>query len=315
MVLRLPDRWVWDFWLADTGADYHLFFLQASRSLPIPEMRHRRATVGHAVSTDLRTWEILPDALHAGPAGSWDDVATWTGSVIEVDGTWNMLYTGVSSVDGGLVQRIGRAVSDDLVHWERDPGNPLIEADPRWYELLDRSMWHDQAWRDPWVFPDPDGNGYHALITARSNSGPPDGRGVIAHAVSPDLETWEVRPPLTAPSGFGQMEVPQVVAVDGGSILVFSTGVEHVADSRQQMHPPPADAGRHGTYFVCGKGPLGPFEIADHTPLHPYTDLYAGKLVRTRDGGLALMGFVHDRDDSFIGEISDPIPFDPTIVR
>jgi beta-fructofuranosidase len=311
MVLRLPDRWVWDFWLADAGTDYHLFFLQAPRSLPHPEMRHRRASVGHAVSADLIDWEILPDALCPGPAGSWDDIATWTGSVIKTDGTWYMFYTGVSSADEGLVQRIGLAVSTDLVVWERGPDGPLIEADPRWYELLDTSVWHDQAWRDPWVFADPDGHGYHALITARSRHGPPDGRGVIAHAVSEDLRTWEVRPPLTSPSGFGQMEVPQVVAVDGRSILVFSTGAEHVANERQRMHPP---APQTGTYLVGGQGPLGPFELSDLARIHPYTDLYSGKLVRTRDGGWVLMGFIHDVDGAFVGEISDPIPFDPATV-
>jgi beta-fructofuranosidase len=311
MALRLPDRWVWDFWLADAGTDYHLFFLQAPRSLPHPDMRHRRASVGHAVSADLINWEILPDALCPGAAGSWDDIATWTGSIIKVDGTWYMFYTGVSSADEGLVQRIGRVVSTDLVHWERGADGPLIEADPRWYELLDASAWHDQAWRDPWVFADPEGHGYHALITARSRTGPRDGRGVIAHAVSENLRTWEVRPPLTSPSGFGQMEVPQVVAVDGRSILVFSTGAEHVANERQRMHPP---APQTGTYLVGGQGLLGPFEVSDLARIHPYTDLYSGKLVRTRDGGWVLMGFIHDVDGAFVGEISDPIPFDPATV-
>jgi beta-fructofuranosidase len=311
MALRLPDRWVWDFWLADTGTAYHLFFLQAPRSLPHPDMRHRRASVGHAVSADLIDWEILPDALCPGPAGSWDDIATWTGSVIQADGTWYMFYTGVSSADEGLVQRIGLAVSTDLVVWERGLDGPLIEADPRWYELLDTSVWHDQAWRDPWVFAEPDGHGYHALITARSHHGPPDGRGVIAHAVSEDLRTWEVRPPLTSPSGFGQMEVPQVVTVDGRSILVFSTGAEHVANERQRMHPPAPET---GTYLVGGQGLLGPFELSNLARIHPFTDLYSGKLVRTRDGGWVLMGFIHDVDGAFVGEISDPIPFDPATV-
>jgi beta-fructofuranosidase len=42
--------------------------------------------------------------------------------------------------------------------------------------------------------------------------------------------------------------------------------------------------------------------------------LYSGKLVRTRDGGWVLMGFIHDVDGAFVGEISDPIPFDPATV-
>ena len=32
-MLRLDDLWVWDSWVADDGDLYHLFFLQAPRSL------------------------------------------------------------------------------------------------------------------------------------------------------------------------------------------------------------------------------------------------------------------------------------------
>ena len=81
MPLRLPDKWVWDFWLARERDRHHVFFLQAPRSLGDAELRHRNASVGHAVSSDLRSWTVLPDAIRPGPAGAWDDVATWTGSV------------------------------------------------------------------------------------------------------------------------------------------------------------------------------------------------------------------------------------------
>jgi len=43
-----------DFWFADDGERYRLFFLRAPRALGDPELRHRRASLGHAVSTDLR---------------------------------------------------------------------------------------------------------------------------------------------------------------------------------------------------------------------------------------------------------------------
>ena len=49
----LPGSWVWDFWFADDGEQYHLFFLYASRALHDPDARHYRASIGHAVSTDL----------------------------------------------------------------------------------------------------------------------------------------------------------------------------------------------------------------------------------------------------------------------
>ena len=56
-MLRLPEAWVWDFWLVDDGERYHLFFLYASRALHDPDARHHRASVGHAISDDLTTWD------------------------------------------------------------------------------------------------------------------------------------------------------------------------------------------------------------------------------------------------------------------
>ena len=50
-----PDHWLWDFWFARDGDDVHVFYLQAPRSLGDPELRHHNATIGHAVSRDLRT--------------------------------------------------------------------------------------------------------------------------------------------------------------------------------------------------------------------------------------------------------------------
>ena len=81
-MLRLDGRWVWDFWFAEDGGLTHVFYLQAPRSLGDPERRHRNARLGRRVSSDLVSWEVLPDPLPIGPAGAWDDLATWTGSII-----------------------------------------------------------------------------------------------------------------------------------------------------------------------------------------------------------------------------------------
>ncbi len=309
MTLRLHDRWLWDFWFAQDGPATHVFFLQAPRSLIDSELRHLNATFGHAVSTNLIDWEVLPDPLPRGKPGAWDDLATWTGSIIRAGDTWHLVYTGVSTRENGRVQRIGLATSRDLVHWERFGDRPVIEADPRWYELLDLGAWHDQAWRDPWIVADPGGDGYHALITARSRSGPPDARGVIGHAVSADLRTWEVRPPFPSPAGFGQMEVPQVVDAGDSALLLFCTTGHHVGSTRRAAHPrTPAT----GTFICRVPDLLGPFDVPESTYFGPYTDLYAGKLVRRGDEWF-LMGFINVIEGSFVGELADPTPFDPNV--
>ena len=303
MALRLPDRWIWDSWHADDGEHLHLFYLQAPRSLGDPDLRHWHASVGHAVSADLRRWTVVDDALHPGPAGAWDDLAIWTGSVIAHGGRWMMFYTGCSTRERGLVQRVGAAMSDDLHHWEKLPSNPLFEADARWYERLDPTRWHDEAWRDPWVFADADGRGFHALVTARVPHGPTWAAGVIGHAWSADLRTWEVRPPLTGPSGFGHLEVPQVAATDRGHLLLFSF------DPSVLSHGDGAPSRRPSTYLAPAAGPLGPFALDRSAAVGP-ADTFAGRLVRDRAGRWQLVAFVNGGPDRFVGELTDPMPLD-----
>jgi beta-fructofuranosidase len=303
--LRLSDRWVWDFWIADSGADYHLFYLQAPRSLEDAAQRHSRATVGHAVSQDLRTWTELGDALGPGPRGAWDDVATWTGSVIRHGGLWYMLYTGVSSAEEGLVQRVGLATSTDLTTWLKHPANPVSEADLRWYERLDLSAWHDQAWRDPWVLADPDGDGFHALVCARVPEGAPDdSRGVIGHAWSADLVHWETRAPLSKPGEFGHLEVPQVEMIEGTPVLLFSTARLHTGQSRRTRLPDEPT----GSFVAVGESLLGPWDITNARSI-PVPDLYSARLIRDRAGAWQVLGFIDGSErGAFVGEISDPIP-------
>lgn len=300
-MLHLPDHWVWDSWSVHDGTHHHLFFLRASRALIDQHRRHQRASIGHARSLDLRTWELLPDALVTADAPAWDDQATWTGSVVrDPDGVWRMFYTGVSRVEP-LVQRVGVATSSDLITWHRADG-PLLSADPRWYETLDPG-WHDEAWRDPWVLADPDGDGWHMLLTARVPDGDPAGRGVVGHAWSPDLEQWEVRPPLSAPAGFGQLEVTQVAVVDGLPVLVFSCWPDHLAAERR------ATWTGGGVWVVPGEGLLGPWDFTRARPFeHP--SLYAARLVPDAGSptGWSLLGFRDTEDGSFVGVIADPLP-------
>ena len=80
MTLRLPDKWVWDFWLARATAPSTTSSTCRRRgrssSLSFATTMPRSGTPSRAISVD---WRVLPDALHPGPDGSWDDLATWTG--------------------------------------------------------------------------------------------------------------------------------------------------------------------------------------------------------------------------------------------
>lgn len=297
MAIELADHWIWDHWIGDDGQRYHLFFLRASRALHDPNRRHWRASIGHAVSDDARNWTLMPDALVHSDGPAFDDQATWTGSmVVKPDGTLRLFYTGISRAERGAVQRIGWADSTDGVTFERTCPEPL-EADGRWYD-----KWHpghpwDEPWRDPFVF-EHEGR-WHMLVTARARGIDRLHAGVIGHAVSDDLDHWEVQEPLSGPCQFGQLEVSQSRTMDGRHLLVFSCG--------QDMQ---AEPGPGAVWVAEGSGPLGPWDI-EHARYVDPVNLYAGQVLALRDGAWVLTGF----DDGgpgkpFVGAVPDPLAWD-----
>jgi beta-fructofuranosidase len=304
-VLRLPDHWIWDSWVADDGERFHLFFLQAPRSLRDPGLRHTAATIGHATSTDLAHWRYHGEALVPARTG-WDDLALWTGSVARGDdGTWRMYYAALSSRGHGIRdQRLGMAESGDLMTWRRVGDAPVLEIDPRRYRTLDVDDTASETWRDPFVFRDPDGDGWHMLITARDRAAPRLDDGVLAAARSADMLTWELGPPLSEPgTGFGEVEVPQVRVIDGQPLLVFTCHPREQSERRKR------EFGAFSTWYVVGDSPTGPWDLDAARPFEDDPKLFAAPLVQQRDGRWALLGFRNQEPEGiFSFEIVDPIP-------
>ncbi len=262
--------------------------------------------IGHATSRDLTEWTVLPDALRPGPAGSWDDLALWTGSVaLGDDGVWRMYYTAVNSGGRGVMdQRIGLAESHDLTTWHRVGDAPIVSPDPRWYKTLDGGPGPSETWRDPLVFRDPDGDGWHMLITARAVGAVPNDDGVLAHARSADMRTWELGPPVCAPgAGFGQLEVAQVRVVDGAPLLVFTCHPQEMTPERI------ARSGEYCTWSVAGDALLGPWDIDAAEPFQPEPYLFAAPLVQDRSGQWVLIGFRNTEPQGVLAfDIIDPVP-------
>lgn len=311
MALHLPDKWVWDFWFAIAGDDIHVFYLQADRALKEDHLRHWHVSIGHAVSQDLVHWDVLEDALKPSEYDGFsnepfDHYTTWTGSIIQHHGLWYMFYTGGKKSEKALVQRIGLATSRDLLTWEKHPDNPLIEADPTWYELLDLNVWHDQAWRDPFVFLDPATETFHAFITARAKSGVPDARGVIGHATSSDLLRWEVQAPVPVPDLFGYYEVPQLIQTNGRFYLIFSCPYAYYSKKHQHNFEPQTAPAIH---YLIADQLTGPYTYGGGLKISTFGEtLYSGKLIQFK-GQWYLVGFqnlTETRD--FLGDLSDPIP-------
>jgi beta-fructofuranosidase len=229
-----------------------------------------------------------------------------------------MFYTAISNAGHHIFdQRVGAAVSDDLHSWKRVSEQPTLMVDGRWYKTLhldpppqlEGTSGPDLAtvsetWRDPLVLADPYGDGWHMLITARAVGAGRNDDGVIAHAWSQDLLTWEVGAPLCRPgAGFGQLEVLQNKRIDGRDVLVFTCHPQEMTAERR------AASGNFCTWSLPSPGPLGPWDVGGARPFTADPDLFAAPLVQRRDGSWVILGF---RNLERLGEdgfaIYEPIP-------
>lgn len=307
MTLQIDNKYIWDFWHYAQDGQQHLFFLQADRSIGNPDLRHWNVSIGHAVSTDLRNWTPLGTVFGPSASPAWDDFTTWTGSIIQAEGRYHLFYTGTSHAEKGMCQRIGHATADSIDGpWTRVGNGLALDLDERFYEEYQEGRWHDRALRDPWVLPQKMDGMYHMFYTARRNDGPLYERGVIGHAVSPDLVHWEATAPVYAGGHYGQLEVPQIFERDGRWYCVFCNIGAHWSEAMRAQH----GGGVSGTHYLVADHPLGPWQ-----PAPGFLDgdepcrRYAGKILPDPvTGGDCLMAFEDTgADGQFVGRIGDPI--------
>jgi beta-fructofuranosidase len=299
-VIALDDSWIWDSWYVQHAGTWHAFYLKAPKSLGDPELRHLNARVGHSMSRDLVNWTTLPDALTPGPRGAFDDLAIWTGSIVRHAGIWHLFYTGVDERSRSRIQRIGHAVSTDLLSWHRVSTQPVSTADARWHSTEEWSPTGDEPWRDPWVFFSDEDAMWHMVVTATSLHGGDQPVGNLGHLVSPDLYTWRCLEPLIDDTQLRQLEVPELVEIDGRTVLVFCLSATDVYARGVRAFT--------GTYTAPMAGALGPVEIGLAEPVDVPGN-YAGRVVMAALGEPVLMAFVNQTaDGEFGGVIADPVP-------
>ncbi|MEQ8657207.1 MAG: hypothetical protein RIC24_07855 [Hyphomicrobiales bacterium] len=310
MTLSLPDKWIWDSWYAHDGQRWHVFFLQADKSVGDPELRHFNVSQGHAVSDDLINWEHKGTCLTPTDHAAWDDYTTWTGSVVQDDqGLWHLFYTGSTHEEEGMYQRIGHATSSDLHTWQRVGDGLCLDLQGPNAEHYEtdwvKGYWHDRAMRDPWVMRDPDGDGWMMYFTARvPGLDEANAAGAIGFATSPDLATWTLQPPVFV-GGYGQLEVPQVFEHHGNWYCLFCTHADHFSAERANQTPGGPVSGSH---YLVGKSPRGPWRIAPG-----FMDgalparRYAARILDT-DDGLVIMGFADGGREHFKGYVMNPEP-------
>jgi len=247
------------------GKRFHLFYLLD---------RDHHAEMGglgghqwaHASTDDLVTWEHHPLAVPRGEPGSVDGNGICTGSIFEHGGIFHAFYAvRLKAEDGSVSEVVCRAASRDLIHFDKSPDNPLFGA-PAGYDRGNH--------RDPFVFRHSETGTFHMLVTASR-----DGRGVLAHYTSEDLDGWHLQEPFLTGSDGHAPECPELFFWNDWWYLVYS----HDAQLEYRI----------------SRDPLGPWQAAGRETIEPST-LRVPRTAEFTGGRRLAVGFLpwreNDRD-------------------
>jgi beta-fructofuranosidase len=226
----IPKRgeWMWDTWVMQDGADYHLFHLSKDGGL------------GRAVSRDLIHWSQLPMIPNLAKPGDWDEKGMLlTGSTVKHNGKYYLSYGSKHP------EPLGFLVSDDLKNWNR-LGSPVLPAKEP----------YKHAWRDLTNVWDPARKLWDGYLCAEYNGLP-----CVGHVSSPDLLRWSHHKPHFVSeaynrdnNGFVEFEVPDYFEMDGKHYITFSS-----IRSRKNLVSGREDAA--GTWFLMSDKKEGPYRV------------------------------------------------------
>lgn len=215
-----PDGGIGDFCLAHRNKEWHLFHIYREYGKPCDcQFPGQESKIGHAFSKDLISWTTRKPAITA-RKGKWDSAHLWAPTVVEYNGLWHMLYTGMKD---DINQKIGLAVSADLENWEYPCPDSVIDVSL--FDWADSSPDGYTNCRDPYIFRWE--NRWLCYYTAKHK----DGLTALGVAASKDLTHWEdcgtalKRPWMNGESnGTYLIESPCVFQFREKIFLVFNQG-------------------------------------------------------------------------------------------
>ena len=106
-------------------------YLGTYHAYPKPGYEEGPAVIGLCTSDDLRHWEIEPPILRAEDGAAWERGGLYKSWLMRHDDRYYLFYNAKNEVPHGQWrEQTGLAVSDDLRHWERYSGNPLLPNGP-----------------------------------------------------------------------------------------------------------------------------------------------------------------------------------------
>ncbi len=266
-MLLHPSKHVGDAWYYVKEDMVHRFYL----TTPMNESCSTHGEIGHAISTDLTSWDILDLALTHDEAEVWNEAHTAIGSVLYYADRYWLAYTGNTGDSSRKETAVCLAVSDDFVRWEKVAYNPVTRIDPLYYERWGSAGKQGVHWCSPFLF-SYDGWVYHYVCACRKSS-PPGQCGTLGLARTRDMITWEVLPPPILEPILQNMDVPQLYYMNRRFYLVFFA---HAHDFTTDF------VARYGAeltstmYSMVSPTPFGPFRMVGSGRILPVTSAQEG---------------------------------------
>ena len=245
------------------GGRYHLFYQYHPYDSVWGPMHW-----GHWTSKDLVRWQEEPVAM--APDQAFDNSGCFSGTSIEKDGKFYLMYTGVQTApeQGKTYQHQCIAESSDGVRFAKWRENPVI----------DRSMLPEGAsiyeFRDPKV--EQTADGYRVILASQGRNG-----GQLLAFTSKDLCEWTFAGVYA--DKLGEMsECPDVFTLDGKNVLIVC---EMGADAKLYGAP-------QVTLYATGHEENGALRAETAMKLVDQgLDFYAPQTMLTPDGRRVLIGW------------------------
>lgn len=220
---------MWDAWFLNVEGRVHAFHLQLPRkecTLPPEECQ----AVGHIYSDDLIHWtrcqSILPPLFDQDER---DYHQKFTGCADQIDGKYIIYYTMRDKERGS--QRLGAAISKDLINFSLYENNPVIVPDDKiliGFKNLKKYDWNIVDCRDLITVKCNEDGLYYGYFAAAADVGRKYPVGVIAVAVSDDLINWRNQSIVYIPRQNGAIEVPDVYEIEGKWYLTTLNGTGYI---------------------------------------------------------------------------------------
>ena len=274
--LKAPGCWIND----PNGfifyrGQYHLFY----QCFPYGN-EWGRMHWGHAVSSDLVSWEHLPIALF--PSKKYDRSGCFSGSAIEHNGKLLLFYTGVNYLhedpeNTNLYLNVPDAFEASQVLISSEDGflfDNIKDKRKLIKPIEDKNIGSRQHTRDPKVWAE-DGCFYMLLGTQV------EGFGALMLYRSTDLINWEYLNTTRSPKRGYMWECPDYITIGGQSFLILCV------QTPEESMP----------YYVKAKldKTTGLFDIEDEfVRLDPGPDMYATQTAVDEEGRTVLIGWMRN---------------------